>query len=474
MPGADSAPYPMETDAPAAETAAKPATNKPLTFPAPEKPATKPATAAPARPDAANSTAVTIMLPPVRPAGIGAALAQPAALPAVEPAPPKAAVASNPDTSKPDAAAKADTSADVFAGIPQQERLKLQAALLWSGDYAGALNGEDPMLTAVKNYQKRIKSKVTGQLTGTERAALIDAAREPEQEFGWSVLADPATGVRIGLPIKMVPHASEAARGTRWSSAHGEVQVETFRINEPGLKLQALFEREKKEPDTRRVEYSVLRDDSYFISGIQGLKKFSVRASIRNGEVRGFTMLFDQAMEGIVAPVMVAMASSFSPFPQRGAPFAVLSKSVEYGNGLIVSAQGHIVTDANLTRGCRVIVAPGLGDAERIAEDKDNGLMLLRVYGPARFQPLALAREIAAPALKASDVTLLGIPDPKEQNGGGRPVEIKARLIDGNSLEPRQSEPLAGFSGAAALDRQGRLVGMAEMRNAVLASIDPA
>ncbi len=80
------------------------------------------------------------------------------------------------------------------------------------------------------------------------------------------------------------------ARGTLWSSKHGDVQVETFRINEPGLKLSALFEQEKKEPATRRAEYSVLRDDGYFVSGLRGLKRFSVRASMRNGEVRGFTM----------------------------------------------------------------------------------------------------------------------------------------------------------------------------------------
>ena len=86
-----------------------------------------------------------------------------------------------------------------------------------------------------------------------------------------------------------------------------------------------------------------------------------MRAKVRDGEVRGFTMLYDQMMEGIVAPVMVAMASAFSPFPERSAPFAALAKSVEYGTGLVVSAQGHIVTDRKLTEGCQVIVAAGLG-----------------------------------------------------------------------------------------------------------------
>ncbi len=441
---ADGAPYPVETAEPAETPAATPSVKKPA------KMRTAPQAQKAEPPQAVVKQTV---LPPEKPRVLTApAKPQPAA--------------------KSELAARSEPTADVFAGIPRNERLKLQAALLWSGDYNGASTSDDPMLSAVKNFQKRKKSKVTGALTEAERADLLAAAKDYEDEFGWSVVADPATGIRIGLPTKMVPHAREAAHGTRWSSRHGDVQVETFRLAGPDLKLSALFENEKKEPSTRRVEYSVLRDDNFYISGLQGLKKFSVRAQLRNGEVRGFTMMFDQAMEGIVAPVAVAMASAFSPFPQRSAPFAALSKSVEYGNGLVVSAQGHIVTDARLSHGCQVLVAAGLGDAERLAEDRDNGLALLRVYGPRKFKPAALTHDKAAE--KPGDLTLAGIPDPKEHGGRGRLTEIKARLADGNSIELREPVPMAGFTGAAALDGMGKLLGMAEMRNAVLASIEPA
>jgi hypothetical protein len=371
-------------------------------------------------------------------------------------------------------AAKPAPLADVFAGIPAPERLAIQSALLWSGDYTGAVAGEDPMLTAIKNFQKRSKAKVTGVLTPEERTRLVAAARDHEQEFGWSVVVDPATGVRIGLPTKMVPQARDAARGTRWSSAHGEVQVETFRIKNFDGNLSALFEREKKEPGTRQIEYSVLRPDNFFISGMQGLKKFSVKAQMRDGEVRGFTMFYDQAMEGIVAPVMVAMSSAFSPFPERSAPFAALAKTVEYGTGLVVSDKGYILTDRKLAEGCQVIVAAGLGNADRIADDKDNGLALLRVYGAAKLTPLPLSAGAPQPTTKpGGDVTLVGIPDPNEQDGRKTLTEVKARLVDGMGLELRQPVPMAGFSGAAALDGQGRFLGMMETRSFVLASAGP-
>ncbi len=351
--------------------------------------------------------------------------------------------------------------------IPPGERLKIQSALLWSGDYTASIGGEDPLLSAIKNFQKRVRSKVTGVLSPAERTNLLTAAKNHEDEFGWSVVADPATGVRIGLPTKLVSQTRDAARGTRWSSAHGEVQVETFRIKDTDVKLAAFFDQQKKEPSTRKVESSALRDDNFYISGMQGLKIFSVRAYARDGEIRGFTLLFDQMMETIVAPVTSAMVSAFSPFPERTSAFAAMAKSVEYGTGLVVSAQGHIVTDRKLTTGCQVIVAAGLGDAERIAEDKENGLALVRVYGPHQLSPLPFVPEVA----KTGDVTLVGIPDPKEQNGAKKLTEIKARLA-GNAIELRQPVPMAGFSGAAAIDSQGRFLGMMEMRSFVLASTE--
>jgi len=366
--------------------------------------------------------------------------------------------------------AKTEPVPAAFSEIPPDERLKIQSALLWSGDYTGSIGGEDPLLSAIKNFQKRARSKVTGVLSPNERGNLLAAAKAHEDEFGWTIVADPSTGVRLGLPTKLVSQVRDSARGTRWSSAHGEVQVETFRIKDTDLKLAAVFEQQKKEPSSRRIESSFLRDDNFYISGMQGLKKFSVRGYARDGEIRGFTVLFDQMMETIVAPVMAAMLSAFSPFPERGSPFAAMANSVEYGNGLIVSARGHIVTDRKLAAGCQVIVAAGLGDADRIAEDKDSGLALLRVYGPRNLSPLALVPDV----LNRGDVTLIGIPDPKEQNGAKTLTEIKARLAENNAIELRQPVPMAGFSGAAALDAQGQFLGMMEMRNFVLASTEPA
>src|SRR5581483_10179525 len=274
--------------------------------------------------------------------------------------------------------------------------------------------------------QKRNNAKVTGELTPEQRAQLIAAAQSHENNVGWNVVADPATGIRLGLPAKLMPRVQDAPHGTRWSSAHGEAQIETFRIKEPSVKLAALFEREKKQPADRKIESSALHDDGFVISGTQGLKYFSVRAQMRDGEIRGITLSYDQAWEGIIGGVAGAVGSAFAPFPDGDAPYAALTKSVDYGTGLVVSRAGYIVAPRRLVEGCQVIDVPGLANAERIAADGKSDLGLLRVYGHRKLTPLLLTSE----APKSGDVTLLGIPDPREQHGASKPAEIKARLAN--------------------------------------------
>jgi S1-C subfamily serine protease len=377
--------------------------------------------------------------------------------------PPKAA--SPPNIPMPVAAPHAEP----FAKFPASERAAIRAALLWSsGEDGKPGDGEDPMTAAIKAYQKRNKAKVTGILTDAERSDLLAAAKTHHDDFGWSVVVDPATGIRLGVPGKLVPQVREAANGTRWSARHGEVAIETFRIKTAET-LNALFEAQKKQPANSKLESSYARGDTFFVSGLQGLKQFAVRAQLTKGELRGYTIFYDQAMEGIMLPVLPAMANAFAPFPEGAAPIATLSRPVAYGTGVIVSDGGHIVTDRRFIEGCDVITVPGIGNAERIATDDAHGLGLLRVYGKQKLEAAALA-DTPAPR----DVRLTGVADPHTQNGNSRRSTIAAQLIDDNAIRLRDSVPLAGFSGAPALDAQGRVLGIMDMNGMQLASTQVA
>lgn len=347
--------------------------------------------------------------------------------------------------------------ADSYNAMPVNERISIQSDLIWTGDYNGTLNGEfgERAIAAVKAFQKRNGTKDTGILNPPERAALATAAKPKQDAVGWRMIDDSAAGVRLGLPGKLAPQTTPIVGGTRWSSSRGEVQVETFRVAQPGTTLAALFDQMKTQPTGRKADYSVMRPDFFVISGLQNLKKFYVRAHVRGEEVRGITILYDQAMDGIMEPVVIAMSSAFTAFPAGVALAPPPRRKVEYATGVVVSDAGHIVTDREAIEGCFAVTVQGIGGADRIAEDKTSGLALLRVYAP-NLKPITLAS-----AAQPGDVTLLGIADPQAQDGGNAVSAARARVNDARALEPA---PALGFSGAAALDGQGRLVGMAALK----------
>jgi hypothetical protein len=284
---------------------------------------------------------------------------------------------------------------------------------------------------------------------------------------GWRIIDDLVTGARLGLPSALVPKSAPARMGSRWTSGQGQIDIETFRLHEGAL--PALFDAEKK-VRRRTVEHSTLTPDSFVMSGMQGLKRFIVRVQSSGSELRGVTILFDQAIEGVMAPIAAAMANTYQGFPDPNvAPPPGLRRSVDYGTAIVVSGQGHLITSAQIADGCQAIAIPGFGHAERIAADKTNDIALLRVYGAQDLLPVALAGDSGA----GDDLTLVGIADPLAQAGGGGVTRAPAHR-NAQGLDPA---PKLGFSGAAAVDPQGRFAGMVDLSSTAVAgagAVSPA
>jgi hypothetical protein len=281
------------------------------------------------------------------------------------------------------------------------------------------------------------------------------------EAVGWQLIEDPRTGARLGLPEKLVPHAGTSRTGSRWTSTQGQIQVETFRLTEAAL--PALFDEEKK-ASHRQITSSALKPDSFVILGTQGLKYFLVRAEAHGSEVRGVTVQYDQATEGTMSRVALAVANAFVGFPDPNAtPPAGLRRRVEYGTAIVVSSDGDLIAPAHLTDDCQAIAVPRFGHAERVGGDRTNGLALLRLYGAPNLVPATLSDE----SVQSGDVTLVGVPDPLAQTGDAEPASAPAR-ITAQGIEP---VPKPGFSGAAAVDARGRLAGMVDLKPPAVAGM---
>ncbi|WP_334445258.1 serine protease [Bradyrhizobium sp. AZCC 1610] len=352
---------------------------------------------------------------------------------------------------------------DTAKALGQAERLALQSDLAWVGQYNGAITGDvsERMVNAIKEFQKSRGAKQTGVLNSQERGILADTARRKQESVGWKIVTDPGTGVRLGIPTKLVPQQASDANGTKWTSPTGTIQIQLTRRKEAGPVTAKLAEREKKEPG-RNIDYTVVKPDFFVLSGLQGLKKFYLRGTFRGDEVRILTILYDQATENAVEPVVIAMSSAFNAFPaavQTAGPPP--RKAVEYGTGVVVSDDGAIITDRQITDGCLTVAIAGFGNADRVAEDKEHDLALLRIYGARGLKALNLANAATKTALD-----LTGIADPQNQGGGAAVTSVKASVaqLGGGSDIALTPAPALGFSGAPAQDGDGRFAGIALLK----------
>jgi hypothetical protein len=360
------------------------------------------------------------------------------------------------------------TPADTANAMAQAERLAIQSDLAWTGQYNGAINGDvsERMVTSIKTFQKDNGAKQTGVLNPQEREILRAAARKRQDNVGWKMVTDMVTGARLGIPAKLVPQQTSDANGSKWASSTGTIQILLERRKEEAPSTAKLAEQERKKPD-RRIDYNVVKPDFFVLSGMQGLKKFYIRGQFRDSEVRILTILYDQATEGTMEPVVIAMSSAYSAFPVGAQAIGPPPrKKVEYASGIVVSDDGAIVTDRQAIDGCMSIVVAGYGNADKVAEDKARDLALLRIYGARGLKPLALGNGTAKPNLD-----LVGIADPQNQGGGATVSSVKASATpvgtgNGTALSPA---PGLGFSGAAAIDSDGAFAGLAQLKPLLVA-----
>jgi hypothetical protein len=346
--------------------------------------------------------------------------------------------------------------------------MKIRIAAIFVGLMAGALTpavlayARDPAPAKATTASKKPpakQAKAAAPRSKDDTDPLPAAPSFSASAVGWQLVEDSKTGARLGVPEKLTPHVGAGRSGTRWSSTQGQIQIETFRLTEASL--PALFEDDKKTAH-RQITSSSLKPDAFVILGVQGLKNFLERADTRDGEIRGVTVLYDQATEGTMGPVAVAVGNAFIGFPDpSAAPPPGLRRRVEYGSAIVVGSDGELITPARNVDECQTITVPPFGHAERIAEDKTGGLALIRLYGARNL----VAAPLADASPPSADITLVGVADPLAQAGEAIATVVPAHLT-GQALEPA---PRLGFSGAAAVDARGRLAGLVDLRPSVLA-----
>lgn len=358
-----------------------------------------------------------------------------------------------------------DAARAAFEALPEEDRKALQDRLIWTGHYSGIADGAFGRQTfeAITAFQQSAGKPATGILSSTDQKALQGAAQRAKAQAGFTIIDDPKSGVRIGIPAKVVPKKDVNPNGgSRWQSADGAVTLDT-RTAPAGATLQSLYDRNIAiQTPGRIVTYKVLRPDFFVIAGETPTGKFYTRYAANAESIRAFSVGYDKALAPQFDRMVVAIANSFTPFPAAEAPAAVASNPVpepQAPSAPRPQTQGLRLIGTGLAVGPRQVVTAA--SLETCRDVRVLGLKPQQVRGKGVFV-LDLAED-----LKAKPVTMAG--------GGmteGAPVLIAAfaedsarpslMAVSGLAMNATTlTAPLQpGASGAPVFDERGMLAGL--------------
>ena len=208
-----------------------------------------------------------------------------------------------------------------FESLPEAERRAIQADLIWSGHFNGAVSGSyGPLTFRAINAFKAGKGAPDGLLTPAERRSLAQSAQAAREAAGFRVIADERTGLRIGIPAAVLPKRDVSPSGSRWQSADGKITLDTS-ATPPGETLEAVYEKATAPTPNnpgRKITYKLLRPDFFVVTGETPTGKFYRRLASGPSGLRGFSIGYDKALAASVDKLVIAIAASFE---LRAGPF---------------------------------------------------------------------------------------------------------------------------------------------------------
>jgi len=359
-----------------------------------------------------------------------------------------------------------DAARAAFEALPEADRKALQDALIWTTSYSGIADGTFGRQTfdAVVSFQANAQIAPTGILSPKERAVIADLAKRAKDAVGFTVLDDPRSGVRIGVPTKFLPKQDVNPNGgSRWQSADGKVTLDT-RVAPSEATLQALYDRNLAiQTPGRVVTYKILRPDFYVIAGETPTGKFYSRYASGPAGIRAFSIGYDKALASQVDKLVVAIANSFVPFPTAAAPAAVAQSTAPAPRALPpqpqTKAQAQRLIGTGLVIGPRQVVTTASAEAckdVRAASLKPQqvngkGLVLMEFAEDLKAKPAALAQ-----GSMAEGTSLLIAAFAQEDGKVGLTVSPGVASTASTFTAPLQP----GASGAPVFDENHALIGL--------------
>ncbi|TDK43193.1 serine protease [Antarcticimicrobium luteum] len=357
-------------------------------------------------------------------------------------------------------------------------RRALQVALKAAGFYASTIDGAFGRGTraAMSDWQAARGYEPTGVLTTRQRQALMDEYNAPLISVGMRDRTDSRAGIAMQMPMGAVAFSRYESPFAHYD-ATGDLDVRVLLISQPGdqATLYGLYDI-MQTLEIVPLEGPRSRDGNSFTLEGRGRGIVShTEATLKGGEIKGFTLIWPAGDEDRRRRVLTEMQASFQrlegvldPAAGADAPQNVdlisgltVRKPKRSRSGFYIDAAGMVLTTAEAVEGCTRITLDHDYPAQVAALDADRGLAVLRPEVP--LAPMTVARLRAGEPRLQSDVAVSGY-----SYGGvlGAPTLTFGAVADLKGLggEPELTRlalaPLPGDAGGPVLDTAGGVIGL--------------
>jgi peptidoglycan hydrolase-like protein with peptidoglycan-binding domain len=362
--------------------------------------------------------------------------------------------------------------------LTRDERKDLQIALQAAGFYDSAIDGAFGRGTrrSMAAWQAENGYEQTGILTTLQRQALMNQYNAPLLSVGMQTVRDDRAGIEMQLPTGVVRFSNYESPFAHYG-ASTDLGARVLLISQPGDRatlfglydiLQTLEVIPLEGPRERKR-------DSFKIEG-RGNGIVSVtEVTLKNGEIKGFTLVWPEGDDARQASVLGEMRKSFTrvdgvldPAAGAGAEQRIdlvsglkIRKPRLSRSGFFVSNDGAVITTASAVDQCSRITLNHDYQAEIAATDAASGLALLRPV--ERLAPMAVAQLTAQSPRLQTEIAVAGF---SYEGALGAPTMTFGKLAD---LRGLQGEPglarldlavLPGDAGGPVLDGTGAVLGM--------------
>ena len=324
----------------------------------------------------------------------------------------------------PDETAREAQASETLLSRPEKEQL--QVALQWAGFYDGAIDGAYGRGTrnSMGSWQEANNYEVTGILTTRQRAALVGAYNAVLNGLDLQPVRDDATGIEMQIPTGVVGFSAYEPPFARFT-AKTDLDATVLLISQQGdqTRLYGLYEILQTLEIMPPIGPRARAENSFEIEGMNGRIHSYITASLTDGQIKGFALIWPAGDEERRTRLLAQMKASFTPIPgvldpgiaAPGEDQAVdlisglaVRKPILSRSGFYIDAGGTVLTTTEVLGDCTYLTIDDDHVAAIAFRDDALGIAVLRPETP--LAPIGIAAfQTGVPRLQAQ-VAVSGYP----------------------------------------------------------------